>query len=262
MVDGDAALVGRVLAGETGAFGTLVERYQDAVFGVALSQTGSVADADEVYGEGQRYDVSLECADRCRTWFVPLVTHALGIWRTVAASEVQVFNPGRDPVSVDLWFTPTGSDGPASRRSVAVDVGAGETWQTEDVVGHVFGETGPGSLEIDAHGDEVIVVPGVYREDILLQGKNILLTSTDPESPDTVASTIIDGNEAGPVVTFSGTEESTCTVSGFTIRNGSAEYGGGICGGTEQDHTHATIVNNSIAGNAARSRSKTPCGRS
>lgn len=47
----DADLVKRVLVGETERFRTLIERYQDAVFGVALSKTGSLADAEDIAQE-------------------------------------------------------------------------------------------------------------------------------------------------------------------------------------------------------------------
>ena len=40
-----------MLAGDTDSFRPLVERYQDAVFGVALSKTGSFADADDIAQE-------------------------------------------------------------------------------------------------------------------------------------------------------------------------------------------------------------------
>ena len=48
MPDSDGALVRRVLDGETECFRLLVERYQDAVFGVALSRTGNIADAEDI----------------------------------------------------------------------------------------------------------------------------------------------------------------------------------------------------------------------
>ncbi len=67
-----------------------------------------------------------------------------------------------------------------------------------------------------------------------------------------VANTIIEGNPAGgrgPVITFSGTQDETCVLSGFTIRNGSAEEGGGISGGASNSHTHGTIQNNVITDN-------------
>jgi len=100
-------------------------------------------------------------------------------------------------------------------------------------------------------GDTVIVAQGEYVENIYLDGKNIILRSTDPLDPDVVEGTIIDGNEFIPVVSFSGTEDETCVVSGLTIRNGSGA-GAGICGGERLgEHTHATIQNNVISGNSA-----------
>ncbi len=106
-------------------------------------------------------------------------------------------------------------------------------------------------IDAASPGDTVIVAEGTYVENIQFDDKNILLTSTDPLNPVVVQSTIIDGNKAGSVVTFSGTETEACILSGFTIRNGQSVFGGGICGGTWDVRTHATIENNRITGNSA-----------
>jgi len=103
-------------------------------------------------------------------------------------------------------------------------------------------------------GDEVVVSPGTYVENINFGGKNVILRSTDPEDPDIAAATIIDGNGSGSVVTFAGTESPACVLAGFTITNGNAEgwpqtYGGGISG----NGTVATIQNNIISGNRSES---------
>ena len=98
-------------------------------------------------------------------------------------------------------------------------------------------------------GDTIIVKKGIYFENINFRGKNIILTSTDPKDPTVVAATIIDGNNLDSVVTFAGTENRTCVLSGFTVRNGYANYGAGICGGTWEKQTHAEIRNNMIAAN-------------
>jgi len=107
--------------------------------------------------------------------------------------------------------------------------------------------------------DTVIVAPGEYVENISLVGSGIVveftLRSVDPEDPAVVASTIINGdadaNPAtadGPAVTFSGSEDGTCTLSGFTIRNGYATLcGGGIAG----NGTHARVENCVIESNRA-----------
>lgn len=78
--------------------------------------------------------------------------------------------------------------------------------------------------------DTIIVSPGHYIENINFAGKNIILQSTDFSSAAVVSSTIIDGDAAGSVVTFAGTETSYATLIGFTITNGSAVNGGGING--------------------------------
>ncbi len=93
-------------------------------------------------------------------------------------------------------------------------------------------------------GDEIIVSPGTYRN-INFIGKNIILRSTNPTNPTVVANTIIDGNQDGSVVTFSGTENGSCVLTGLTIINGFAQLGGGING----NGTLATIQNNGITSN-------------
>lgn len=106
-------------------------------------------------------------------------------------------------------------------------------------------------IDTAADGDTVNVAEGAYFENIEFTGKNIILRSTDPTNPTVVENTIIDGNTAGSVVVFDGTEDETCTIAGFTIRNGESSLGGGICGGTPVRRTHATIENNQITGNRA-----------
>jgi parallel beta-helix repeat protein len=123
------------------------------------------------------------------------------------------------------------------------------------------------------NGDEIVVSPGTYRENISFQAKKITLRSTAPGDPSVVASTIIDGRSAGAVVTFSNGETREAVLAGFTIRNGSSSYGGGIyifsaspniTGNTVQNnsagygggiavyhHSSPTITGNVIKGNSA-----------
>jgi len=109
-------------------------------------------------------------------------------------------------------------------------------------------------IDASSDGDTVIVAKGTYYENIHFNGKNIVLTSTDPLNPTVVARTVIDGDKARSVVTFSGTETEACVLSGLTIRNGKIlGGGGGICGGTDPHYTHATIQSNTITGNSALS---------
>jgi hypothetical protein len=91
----------------------------------------------------------------------------------------------------------------------------------------------------------------MYAENIHFLGSSIVLRGTDPLNPAAIASTIIDGSQSGPVVSFSGTENETCLLSGFTIRNGKADHGAGICGGTWGQRTRAAIRNNVITANEA-----------
>jgi hypothetical protein len=93
------------------------------------------------------------------------------------------------------------------------------------------------AINASSSGDEIVVSPSTYVENIDIGGRNIILRSTEPTSPTVVEATIIDGDAADSVVTFSGDEESSCILSGFTITNGDASRGGGIDG----NDTQATI---------------------
>jgi len=79
-------------------------------------------------------------------------------------------------------------------------------------------------------GDTVLVQPGTYIENINFNGHNIVLGSLFLTTRDTtyISATIIDGDSAGYVVKFDNSEDSTATITGFSIQNGYAGYGGGI----------------------------------
>ena len=97
--------------------------------------------------------------------------------------------------------------------------------------------------------DEIIVTTGTYCENIEFKGKNIILRSTDPENPSIVGNTVINGQnlEWESVVTFAGSESTSCVLSGFTITLGESYHGEGILG----NGTLAKIQYNTITGNRA-----------
>ncbi|MEA3475345.1 MAG: choice-of-anchor Q domain-containing protein [Candidatus Cloacimonadota bacterium] len=85
-------------------------------------------------------------------------------------------------------------------------------------------------IDIADNCDTVLVQPGTYVENINYNGKNITVGSLFLTTQDTIyiSQTIIDGNEDGHVVEFSGGEDSTAILAGFIITNGFALRGGGI----------------------------------
>jgi hypothetical protein len=145
-------------------------------------------------------------------------------------SNFEEYQEGTNPAWSGWWYV----DGSVTAS------GTGKSW------GSAF-KTIQEGIDASFHGDRVVVAPGNYVENIRFQGKNIALTSTDPLDTGVVAGTIIDGGQFASVVIFLGIEEDTCVLTGFTIRNGQAEEGGGIAG----HGTHATIENNVITGNVA-----------
>jgi hypothetical protein len=71
------------------------------------------------------------------------------------------------------------------------------------------------------NGDVIIVAPGEYQEMINFLGKNITVTSTNPSDSQIVRNTIIEGSSNPSdyrAVIFGGTENESCTLTGFNIR--------------------------------------------
>jgi hypothetical protein len=105
------------------------------------------------------------------------------------------------------------------------------------------------AIDSATDGDEIVVSPGVYVENVNFRGKNVILRSVNPTDRSTVEATIVDGNQKGSVVTFAGTETASAVLSGFTVKNGSASVGGGISGnGTTARIEHNVITSNSTSG--------------
>jgi len=101
------------------------------------------------------------------------------------------------------------------------------------------------AIDAALNGETILVYPGTYYENILFDGKDITVRSTDPSDPAIVSATIIDGGEKGSVVKFVGND--TSTLKGFTIQNGDTSIGGGI----NIMESSPTIIGNTITDNAA-----------
>jgi beta propeller repeat protein/parallel beta-helix repeat protein len=76
------------------------------------------------------------------------------------------------------------------------------------------------AIQASNDGDVVVVEPGTYFETINFLGKNIVVTGTDPDDPDIVAATVINGGRKGSVVTFESGETSEAVLTGLTITGG------------------------------------------
>ncbi|MDP2898354.1 MAG: choice-of-anchor Q domain-containing protein [bacterium] len=138
---------------------------------------------------------------------------------------------------------------PASAATLYVDgsvssSGDGQTWQTAL-------KTIQEGINKATAGDTVVVAEGTYVENVQIW-KNLVLTSTNPLDPAVVEKTVIDGNQADSVVKFAGTQDSSCIVCGFTIRNGKAQEGGGICGAAPTGGTTSAVIRyNVVSANTA-----------
>src|ERR1043166_7764084 len=96
------------------------------------------------------------------------------------------------------------------------------------------------AIDVANNGDLILVSPGTYFENIDFRGNTITLRSI--AGPD---QTILDGHNAGPVVTFQTSEQAQSVLSGLTIQHGYAAAGGGVM----LVGTSPTIMRNVFRGN-------------
>ena len=109
------------------------------------------------------------------------------------------------------------------------------------------------AIDASQDGDTILVHPGEYRENIMFNGRSIVLGSlflTTGEE-EFIDRTIIDGSANGSSVIAIRMGESP-TITGFTIQNGDTDYGGGIyCRSSHPTLTHLIVRNNRVERNGA-----------
>src|SRR5262249_17177218 len=99
------------------------------------------------------------------------------------------------------------------------------------------------AINAASNGDVVQVARGTYIESINFMGKAIRVVSE--QGPEV---TIIDGNQAGPVVTFATHETLGSMLNGFTLQHGMTTFEGG---GILVQFASPQIVGNIITDNTA-----------
>ncbi|MCZ6652628.1 MAG: right-handed parallel beta-helix repeat-containing protein [Planctomycetota bacterium] len=91
-------------------------------------------------------------------------------------------------------------------------------------------------------GDECVVAPGTYFENINFLGKAITLHSSEGAEV-----TTIDADGSDTVVTCNSAEGVDSVLEGFTITGGIADLGGGMA----NNNSNPTVINCTFSGNAA-----------
>lgn len=156
-------------------------------------------------------------------------------------------------VFIGGWATTRVGWAQASTRHVAI---AGSDITGDGSEANPFATIQHG-IDMVSDGDTVLVHPGVYKENINFEGKNITVGSLFVPTGDAyyILQTVIDGNRNDHVITFANGETAMARLSGFTIINGYAHgapapgsSGGGVfCLNSNPTLTHLRVLGNEAA---------------
>lgn len=95
----------------------------------------------------------------------------------------------------------------------------------------------PPAIEAAQNGDVIIIRPGTYANGFLISGKNLTLRSVDPDDPEIVAQTIINGGSRSLI-----NGNVVCTIAGLNFYR---------CGGISLNYCEVQFVNNIFRENDA-----------
>ncbi len=132
-------------------------------------------------------------------------------------------------------------DGEIRVQAGRIDIGADETTFRVHIIGGGWYDSISDAIAAATDGNTIEVFPGTYYESISYGGKAITVRGSDPNNWETVAATIIDGNNSGNVVGFYSDEGEDSVLEGLTIRNGST---GVACGDGPRPWIRKCIIEN------------------
>ena len=149
---------------------------------------------------------------------------------------------------VGLGRADIGADEFVERRIIYVATCGDDAWSGAEA--NCVGPDGPKrtiQAAIDAAAADrfeiVMVLPGTYAENIDFLGKALTVAGTDPDDPNVVAATIVEGN-SGPVVSLVNDEGPDSVITGLTVM-----HAGGASGVGVQCNRRPTIRKNVVTGN-------------
>ncbi|MCU1246908.1 MAG: bacillolysin, partial [Acidobacteria bacterium] len=93
---------------------------------------------------------------------VPVAGHVSGAAGSTFMTDLRLFNPDSQPVTVSVIFTPSGADGTTTFASTKVVVEAHQVVEFEDAIAQLFQSTGIGQLEIGSESPALIATSRTY----------------------------------------------------------------------------------------------------
>lgn len=103
----------------------------------------------------------------------------------------------------------------------AADMGADEFVAAYNIDQDQLYSSIQSAIDSSNTNETIEVLPDTYYENLVFNGRSITVQSLDPQDPQVVAETVINGN-SGIVVNFRSKEEVNTVLAGFTITNGSS----------------------------------------
>lgn len=98
-----------------------------------------------------------------------------------------------------------------------------------------------------AFNHEIITVnPGVYYENLFLNGKDIILQGSNLLDDKIISETALNGRGQYAVITLKGTESANCVIRGLKIENGKSRFGSAIAGNGASVTIEKNIVSKNI----------------
>ena len=124
--------------------------------------------------------------------------------------------------------------------------GVGDGWELQ----HGLDPAAPDSLQAIVNaatdGETVVLYPGVYSVCVSIEGKSVSLESTAPEDLAVVAATVLQGDDATPVLSLRNTGAHECRLRGVTVTHGG--QGGVVCENATVEVSHCAITGNAGGG--------------
>ncbi len=195
-----------------------------------------------------RINLQVTCSDCApppveRLYLVPAAAHTAGVGGTTWVTDLDLANPGAEPITAELAFLPAGGSN-ADASEVGLEIPADGSLEVSDVVAGLLGASGSGAVRVRADGDLLVtsrtynnssagtygqLIPGVPAGGGLAPGSSGLLIGLENDDDFRTNIGVANGSDAPATVavdlyaadgTLLGTKQVSLARWGWTQLNG------------------------------------------